>query len=693
MRRSHVWLMACGLAFLSSASAWASVAAAGAPAPETIAVASPRTTPSGHTFIAPEGFTLTMQAHAALLRPPEGDSTFAIVDVDAADADEAVAKAWAMVFPTMQRKLKLATPRPARNGWVDQRAYEYETSPNEKVVVFAQARRSTTNQGSPWAVILVNATDGTMEKRGAPVGQAMGSLRPNGYSRESLAGRAPHPLDAARIDVLKRFVADGMKALDVPGVGLSLIDGNQVVWEGGVGVKEKGKPGPIDANTLFIAASNTKAMTTLLLAEDVDAGKLRWDEPVVEAYPAFRLGDPAVTKQVRIRHLVCACTGMPRQDSEMLFNYLKRPASSTFGFLSTMQPTSRFGEVFQYSNLMVASAGYIAAAQMYPGMEVGAAYDRAMREHVFAPLGMNDSTFDYAEAQRGDHASPHGDTIDGVTTRAKMDLNYSFVSARPAGGLWTSPHDLSRFVLMELAKGASVDGKRLVSETNLMERRKPQIVVGEDVDYGMGLIVDRHYDIEIIHHGGDLSGYHSDMVWLPAYGIGMTILTNADSGAYLRGPLLRKLLEVVFDAQPEADDQIRVAAANRLAEIRKERERLVAPAAPAEGSKLASRYVNPALGSLVVRPRDGIVVFDFGDWRSEVATRANDDGTISFISIDPGVAGFEFVAGQEGGKRTLTLRDAQHEYPFTEMKMATINTNVSHRSGRFAPARGAASAR
>ena len=505
------------------------------------------------------------------------------------------------------------------------------------------------------------------------MGQMTGSLRPNGYSRESLAGRTPHALDAAKIEVLKQFVAGGMKALEVPGVGLSFIDGNRVVWEGGLGVKEMGKPAPVDAHTLFIAASNTKAMTTLLLAEDVDAGKLRWDEPVVEAYPAFKLGDPEITKQVLIKHLVCACTGMPRQDLEVLFGFRKRPASSTFEFLSTMKPTSKFGEVFQYSNLMVAAAGYVAASQIYPGMEVGAAYDRAMHDRVFVPLGMNDSTFDFAEALKADHATAHGDTIDGHTVIAAMDINYSFVSARPAGGLWTSPHDFSRFVLMELAKGKTVDGKRIVSEENLMKRRKPQMLVGEDVNYGMGLFVDKHYDIEIIHHGGDLEGYHSDMIWLPDYGIGATILTNSDSGVFLRGPLLRKMLEVLFDARPEADEQLQVAAVNRTAEARKERERLVVPAASAQTKGLASRYMNPELGMLVVRRKGAGTVFDFGDWKSEVATRINDDKTTSFTTIDPGLLGFEVVAGNTGGKRTLTMRDAQHEYLFTEMTASVTN--------------------
>ena len=645
----------------------ATALAADAPS-ERLAASSPRGTPAGHTFIAPEGFTLKRLDHAVVLQPPETDSTIAFVDVDAANADDAVAQGWKAIRPAFDRKLKLATARPARNGWQDVRVYDYETSPNEKAVVYAVARRSTVGDGKAWVAILVDATDATMEKRGAPVSQMFASLRPAGYVRENLAGRTPHPLDAERIAVLKRFVADGMKELNVPGVGLSFIDGSRVVYEGGLGVKTLGRADPVDAHTLFIAASNTKAMTSLLLAQAVDAGKLRWDEPVQEAYPAFTLGDPAVAKQVLVRHLVCACTGIPRQDLDWLFQFRRKTAASTFDTLGQMKPTSGFGEVFQYSNLMVGAGGYVAASVLAPGVEPGAAYDRLMHDRIFAPLGMNDTTFDFARAQNANHASPHAETIDGETKVGPMDLNYAILSARPAGGLWTSPHDFSRFVLMELAKGRSVDGKAIVSEQNLMERRKPQIVVSEDVNYGMGLMVDRQLGIEIVHHGGDLSGYHSDMIWLPDYGIGATILTNSDAGYLLRGPLLRKLLEVVFDAKPEADEQLKVAAANRIANIRKDREKLVLPADPVAVSQLARSYVNPVLGKLIVVRRGKQVRFDFGDWRSDVASRRNDDGTLTFMTSDPGLAGFEFVVATQDGKRSLVLRDAQHEYAFVETR-------------------------
>ncbi len=71
-------------------------------------------------------------------------------------------------------------------------------------------------------------------------------------------------------------------------------------------------------------------------------------------------------------------------------------------------------------------------------------------------------------------------------------------------------------------------------------------------------------------------------------------------------------------------------------------------------------------GEIAVRRQGAATVFDFGEWKSSVATRKNDDGTISFFTIDPGVLGFEFVVGDRNGKRVLVLRDAQHEYVFHE---------------------------
>jgi CubicO group peptidase (beta-lactamase class C family) len=212
---------AAAIVALSSASALTTLAqAADAQSAQTLAAGTPQTTSAGHTFTAASGWTLTRRGTAIIIEGPERDVRIGLVDVQARDADDAVAQGRAAVNPGFKRPLKLKTRGAARNGWEERHSYQYETSPNEKLVL------------------------------------------------------------------------DGMRRLGVPGVDFSLIDNGQVIYEGGLGVKKLGSPDPVDADTLFIAASNTKAITTLMLAQAVDDGKLRWDDPVVKAFRAEPDGAP-----------------------------------------------------------------------------------------------------------------------------------------------------------------------------------------------------------------------------------------------------------------------------------------------------------------------------------------------------------------------------------------------------------------
>jgi CubicO group peptidase (beta-lactamase class C family) len=628
-----------------------------------VATDTPRVTPGGATFKIPAGWSIVTGRNLVILEPPETDTHIAIVDSRAADANSAVAAGWASYRPEATRPLKLVTPRPAREGWDERQVFDYETSPNERAVVQAVALRA----GSTWTVVILDGTDPTVEKRSAPIALVFESLRPKDYQRESFAGRKPQPLDAAHIAQIKAFVETSMQQLGIPGVSIALIAGGKVVYEGGFGVRELGKPERVDEDTVFMAASNTKGMTTLLLSELVDEKKLKWDESVIDVYPAFKLGDADTTKKVLVKNLICACTGLPRQDLEWLFEFKNATPESELALLATMQPTSKFGEVFQYSNLMAAAAGYIGAHLVYPTLELGAAYDKAMQQRIFDPLGMKSTTFDYVRALAGNHATPHGDDIDGKPTVASMAINYSIVPARPAGAVWTSAADLIRYVQLELAQGKLPDGKQLVSAENLLMRRAPQISLGEDATYGMGLIVDRTYGVPVVSHGGSMSGFKSNLYFLPDSGIGAVLLTNSDNGGMLLGPFRRRLLEVVFDGKLEAADDVASRAATHKAALAKDRERLVVPPSPPLVAVLAKRYSSKELGDLVVLTQDGVTTFDLGEWKSTVASRKNDDRTTSFITIDPGTDGFEFVVGERAGKRILIIRDGQHEYVFTEV--------------------------
>jgi len=655
------WLIAALCAVALSVSA---LAADTAPPMQAVSADTPEKTPSGATFTLAKDWSLARHDHYVVASSAEGDTWFVFADIgQAKDASDAAAQAWATYRPDAHRKVKLVTARPARNGWDERQVLDYETSPNEKAEIQAIASRS----GSKWTVIVLDGSQATVEKRGAALGLMLQSLRPAGYMRETFAGKIAHPFDAARIEALKSFVQTAMQQLGVPGAGVAIVDHGKVVFEGGLGVRELGKPEVVDAHTLFMIASNTKGMSTLLLARLVDEGKLAWDQRVTDVYPAFRLGSAETTSKVLMKNLVCACTGLPRKDFDWIFNTPRTtPATTTFDQLAATEPTSKFGEVFQYNNLMATAAGYIGGHIVHPDQELGAAYDSAMQSMIFDPLGMHETTFDMARALAVDHASPHADDIDGKPSVASMDLNYTIVPYRPAGGAWSSPHDLIRYVQDELALGKLPGGKRLVSEKNLMERRKTNVPVGEDAFYGMGLETDTTWGVTVVHHGGSLGGYKSDWIAIPDAGVGAVLLTNADTGQLMLRPFMRRVLEILYDGKPEAAGDVAAQAVRIKAEIAEQRTHLVIPAAPDVVKGLAAHYTNPELGFIKIsHDKDGVLM-DFGGWNSHAATRKNDDGTISLYTIDPSADGFEFVIGSKAGNRTLTVRDGQHEYEYVE---------------------------
>ena len=615
------------------------------------------------TVLVPEGWTRHDNGALTELVAPEADLSLVFVAPrEAADARSAVAAAWEAYRGGETHPFKLEAPMPPGNGgWDELKQIVYQTSPAEHRTVVAYAAR----KGSAWSVAIIDGNSGTFEKRLGPITTILQSRRAPGHARENFSGRAAHRLDPPRVAALVDFVREAATNLGVPGVGVALIDHGEIVYEGGVGVRELGRPEPVDAHTRFMVGSNTKGMATLLLARLVDQGKLDWDAPVTKVYPAFRLGSDETTRQVLVRHLVSAFTGLPRKDYKWIFNITaETPPETTFDQLAVTEPTSRFGEVFQYNNLMAAAAGYVGAHVAHPDRGLGEAFDAAMQELVFDPLAMRDTTFSMSEAIAGNHASPHGKDVDGKVQVIRYDVANTITPVRPAGAAWSSPHDMILYVQNELAEGALPDGRRLVSPENLLARRIRGAPMGEDQWYGMGLSEDATWGVSVIGHGGGLPGYLSDWFAIPSAQVGAVVLTNSSSGGLMLRPFLRCLLEVLYDGRPEAAESLWVVAEQAEAQRAAERQRLTIPAAAADVADLASAYENPDLGPLTVERTGSAVQFRTRAWTSEVASRRNDDGTVSLITVDPSILGFGFVVGASHGKPTLTTRDGQHVYEY-----------------------------
>lgn len=623
-----------------------------------------RTTARGNPFVAPKNWKIALRGDAVVLEAPEAGSVIAIVDAEAKDAVTATAAAWT-AYGKPRRAIKMESDRANREGWRDTHFTIYQTLPSEEREVTAIARRGT---GDLWTVVIEDVTTAVAEKRLAQIELVNSSILPKGFERESFAGKKARPFGAEQQAELERFVTKAQRELGIPGISVGVVQDGKVAFAGGFGVRELGRAAKVDENTLYIVGSNTKSLTTLMLAKLVDEGKFTWETPVTALMPSFALGDADATKAVQVQHLVCACTGLPRRDLPGVFQFEGVTAKGVVARLANVRPTSKFGEMFQYSNTLAAVGGYVGGHVAYPELELGAAYDKVMQTRVFTPLGMTSTTLDYALAFRRNPAVAHAPNFDGKPGPAERELNKNVINMRPAGGAWSNVRDMLKYVAMELAKGTLPNGKRYIAESPLLARRLPRASVGKSVTYGTGLMVEELKGVTMVYHGGDNVGYHSDVLWLPEHGAGAVILMNGDPGGYVRYAFRRKFLELLFDGRKEADAWVSNIAKGFFEDLASRRRLATVPADAADAAKLATTYANDELGEITIR-RDGKkVILDVGEWKSELASRRNADGTVSFRIIEPGIEPFdvELVASVEGNKRKLTLHEAQEKYVFVE---------------------------
>ncbi len=616
----------------------------------------------GTAFTLPPGWQRREVGGTTRLAPAEGDYAFVIADVEAADAAAAMASAWAQYDRSFARAPLVVAERAPTEGYSAASSAVYRTSPNERrfVAAFASEREGR------WSVWLIDASEAAFELNLGAHTQLFESIRPAGYVAENLAGRAARPFDDARVAELRAFLTTAMEELGIPGLSYAVVTPDRVIAQGGIGVRAVGETTPVDADSLYMVASNTKSLTTLVFAQLVDEGRVRWDQPVTELYPEFRLGSEEATRAVTVRHLICACTGLPRRDLDWIMTAgLQTPASTTFDQLARVIPTSAFGAQYQYSNHLAAAAGYVAAHVLHPELEMGTAYDRMIQERVLDPLGMRRSTLDFGRAMQGNWARPHSEGLTFAPQHVQASFNDSVYFMRPTGGLWSSAADMARYVQNELRQGVLPDGRRMVSAENLLMRRARGVQTGETSWYGMGLETELFSGASLIHHGGSMAGYKSDIAILPDAGIGAVLLTNSDSGGNLLRPFLRRLIELAYGAEPRAAREVHFAALRRRAGHEAEVARLDAAPRPDAVARLAGRYTNPEIGTILVTRDGSRPRFDFGSFGSEVTTRRNDDGTTAFVTTDAGVIGFEFTMRPGAGAHdALVVRDAQHEYVY-----------------------------
>ncbi len=471
----------------------------------------------------------------------------------------------------------------------------------------------------------------------------------------SLAGVAPLPLTGDHQAEFEAYVADILAAADVPGAAVAVVQGGQVAYAQGFGVKELGTDAPVTPDTLMQVGSTQKSMTSLLAASLVDAGRLRWDTRLVDLLPGFATADPALTERLTVADAFCACSGLPRRDLELMFDGAELTAEKLVASVAGIAPVAPFGQAFQYSNQLYAAGGY-AVATAAGGQTGGlrAAYVAAMRERVLGPLGMDRATFAFDEVVAGnDYATPHARDLSGTYRPLPLALEEGFVSpVAPAGGLWASAREMARYLQTEIGRGITPDGARVVSAANLEERWKTRVTSPPEdfpmpmmahayAGYGLGWVVGDYKGQPMLSHTGETLGSAAQVAVWPEAELGVVVLTNGRGADRVAQAVQFRLAELLFGQPAEFDPLVRQGMAAVGEQMAAMRAQLGDRVDPAAATPFLGRYRNPDLGEVALELRDGALILDAGEFRAELRPLLDEAGNVAaYVASDPPITGW-----------------------------------------------------
>ncbi len=415
-----------------------------------------------------------------------------------------------------------------------------------------------------------------------------------------------------------------MAEYHLPGMALGVVEDGKVTYTRTAGEVVSGGGQSIDANTLFKIASNTKAMTTGLLARLVDAGKLKWDDPVVKYLPQLRMSDPWITREMRVRDLLIHNSGLREGAGDLMLwpepNLFTR--ADIIAGLQHLKPVRSFRSHYDYDNLLYIVAGEVAAAAG------GATYEELMRREVFEAVGLKRCQVGEFSLSVGNVAQPHmweGDR--NLVFQRDPELVPAIASAA-AGGVRCSLNDMLIWMRMWLDPQLRPPGQERpwLSRTQheaLWSAHTPMPMSelqkrwnnGNFSAYGYGWRLSDVDGVLRVSHTGTLNGMYSALTLLPEKRSGFVFMINGE-GSRAR-TVLNAALVKQFTAPgraPPAASYIEQLKMNEQSSPSSGPAHLALPmrklAAPSSMTTWLGRYRDPWFGEISICERDGHVRFN-----------------------------------------------------------------------------------
>ena len=350
-------------------------------------------------------------------------------------------------------------------------------------------------------------------------------------------------------DSLDTYINQGLKDWHIPGLAISIIkDGKPVVMKG-FGVRDLENKEPVDENTLFMIASNSKLFTGTALAQLEYNKKLSLDDKITKYYPDYAVYDSNSTALVSIRDMLSHRIGTKTFQGDFIFWNSNLSRREIMKKMKLLKPSFPFRQQYGYCNSCFMTAGEIIP------MVTNKPWEVYVYDSILAPLGMtNTYTLTQGFNLRKNIAKPYTNAYTGNLTLMPFD-NIDNIGA--AASIVSNVKDLSKWLTMQLDSGR-LEGKRVLPwevlqktrDVNIVTRsRKSAVYPSHFQGYGLGVFTADYNGRQVYWHTGGADGYVTNTCFVPEEKLAITILTNNDNQSFfeaLRYQILDAYLGVSY---------------------------------------------------------------------------------------------------------------------------------------------------
>jgi len=399
-------------------------------------------------------------------------------------------------------------------------------------------------------------------------------------------------------DTLDEVVEHHRVKSQTPGLAVGTLIGGDFRGSG-YGVISLETQYPTRPDTLFQIGSNTKVMTSTIVMQLVEQGKLQLDTPIAEYLPDLELADKAAQEAITVRNLLTHQSGLEGDifddtgvgDDALEKLLLKAP--------QWKQDTAP-GEQWSYCN-----SGFYIAGRILENV-LGQTYETIMNERLFGPLGM-DRTFWFANdaivySAAAGHSQLPGQEAPTVARPWPIPRN-----AAAAGAAISTVEDVLRFMHFHMSGGKTAED--IISPESVAAMQQPQRRVTSQMEWGIGWTLGELGGQRVLYHGGGTNGHISQMYAVPDKNFAISVLTNSGKGGEVIGPVIDWALERYCGLTREKHQPIEMSTADlqRYAGEYKRTQGVVTVSVEDGKLKLEASLTHPLTHEDIVLPPSYIV--------------------------------------------------------------------------------------